>query len=77
MESLLTDELAKFLLEKSVLHQVKELDVLPSGVKPIRDRRTREQFQAVRRWFHQDWMRIEQRLRTSIVEGHLVLSFAV
>jgi hypothetical protein len=28
-----------------------------------------EQFQAVKRWFHHDWMRIEPKLRTSIVEG--------
>jgi hypothetical protein len=69
MESLLTGELAKFLLEKSVLHQVKDVDVLPSGVKPIRDNIPREVFQAVCRWFYQDWMRIEPRLRTSIVEG--------
>ena len=69
MESLLTAELSKFLLEKSVLHQVKEVDELPSGIKPIRDELKREQFQAVRRWFYDDWMRIEPRLRTSIVEG--------
>jgi hypothetical protein len=29
----------------------------------------REQFEAVKRWFHQDWSRIEPKLRTSIVEG--------
>jgi hypothetical protein len=69
MESLLTEELRKFLLEQSVLHEVKDLDVLPSGVRAIRDELKREQFQAVARWFHEDWMRIEQRLRTSIVEG--------
>jgi hypothetical protein len=69
MEALLTPELEKFLAEKKVSHEVKELDALPSGVKPIRDEYRREQFQAVRRWFYEDWMRIEQRLRTSIVEG--------
>lgn len=69
MESLLTEELEKFLGEHAVLHQVAEVDVLPSGVKVIRDATKREQFQAVARWFHQDWMRIEARLRTSIVEG--------
>jgi TraM recognition site of TraD and TraG len=69
MESLLTDELAKFLLQNSVLHQVKDVDVLPSGVRPIRDKVKREQYDATRRWFHEDWMRIDVRLRTSIVEG--------
>lgn len=29
----------------------------------------REQFEAVRRWFYQDWQQIDARLRTSIVEG--------
>ena len=27
------------------------------------------QFEAVKRWFEDDWMRIEPKLRTSIVEG--------
>jgi hypothetical protein len=65
----LSEELEKFLAENSVLHQVKDIEELPSGIKPIRDQMKREQFEAVRRWFHEDWMRIEQRLRTSIVEG--------
>ncbi|HUK34289.1 MAG TPA: TraM recognition domain-containing protein [Vicinamibacterales bacterium] len=29
----------------------------------------RHQFEAVRRWFYQDWLRIDIRLRTSIIEG--------
>lgn len=29
----------------------------------------REQFEAVKRWFEQDWMRVDAKLRTSIVEG--------
>jgi len=35
----------------------------------IRDDRKREQFEAVKRWFYQDWARIEPKLRTSIIEG--------
>ncbi len=31
--------------------------------------RKQEQFAAVKRWFHYDWMKIEPKLRTSIVEG--------
>jgi len=69
IESLLTEELRKFLLENTVLHQVRELDVLPGGIKVIRDEIEREKLEAVSRWFHNDWMRIEPRLRTSIVEG--------
>ena len=33
------------------------------------DPEKREQFEAVRRWFNEDWRRIEPKLRTSIVEG--------
>ena len=33
------------------------------------DRRRFEQFAAVKRWFQHDWMRIEPKLRTSIIEG--------
>lgn len=35
----------------------------------ICDERKRQQFEAVQRWFDQDWARIEPKLRTSIVEG--------
>jgi hypothetical protein len=34
-----------------------------------RDEDKRQQFEAVKRWFYQDWLRIEPKLRTSIVEG--------
>ena len=33
------------------------------------DERRNAQFEAVKRWFYHDWMRIEPKLRTSIVEG--------
>jgi hypothetical protein len=39
-----------------------------SGVDP-REVAKAAQFDAVRRWFDDDWMRIEPKLRTSIVEG--------
>jgi hypothetical protein len=34
-----------------------------------RDEDKRQQFEAVKRWFYHDWLRIEPKLRTSIVEG--------
>ncbi len=34
-----------------------------------REAHKQEQFEAVKRWFENDWMRIEPKLRTSIVEG--------
>ncbi len=47
-------------------------DPAPEGRRPGRDGREAAkaaQFDAVRRWFDDDWMRIESKLRTSIVEG--------
>jgi len=38
-----------------------------TGQTPSRDKR--EQLEAVKRWFYDDWHRIEPKLRTSIVEG--------
>jgi hypothetical protein len=37
--------------------------------RQIGDARKRHQFEAVKRWFFHDWMRIEPKLRTSVVEG--------
>jgi hypothetical protein len=42
-----------------------ELAVAVPPVDPVR----RDQLEAVRRWYQQDWMRIEPKLRTSIIEG--------
>src|SRR5712691_1288060 len=35
----------------------------------VRDSDRQQQFEAVKRWFYQDWARIEPKLRSSIVEG--------
>jgi hypothetical protein len=34
-----------------------------------KDPEKRQQFEAVKRWFYEDWKRVEPRLKTSIVEG--------
>src|SRR5262249_21257772 len=36
---------------------------------PVRHSDRQQQFEAVKRWFYQDWARIEPKLRTSIIEG--------
>jgi hypothetical protein len=41
----------------------------PAAADPPWTDEQRQQFEAVRRWFYQDWLRIDLRLRTSIVEG--------
>ena len=43
----------------------RSMDVPPAPARPTRV----AQFEAVKRWFEDDWMRIEPKLRTSIVEG--------
>ncbi len=40
----------------------------PERPTPVETRK-REEFSAVKRWFEHDWMRMEPKLRTSIVEG--------
>src|SRR4029079_16819361 len=42
---------------------------LESGETDAREIEKTAQFDAVKRWFEDDWMRIEPKLRTSIVEG--------
>lgn len=50
--------------------QKEPLEINAAGTEAdLRDREKLEQFQAAKRWFYQDWQRIEPRLRTSIVEG--------
>jgi hypothetical protein len=43
-------------------------DTHPSTLSPV-ERRRLDQLEAVQRWFTHDWMRIEPKLRTSIIEG--------
>ena len=53
-------------------HSAKQEDSIPVQCRFIqqdRDFRKWEQLEAVKRWFHYDWKRIEPKLRTSIVEG--------
>lgn len=45
-----------------------EIEDAPKASDPLQETK-RQQFDAVRRWFYQDWKRVDNRLRTSIVEG--------
>lgn len=65
MKAPLTSELRKKLDAMKVSFEV-ETESGPGG--PWSDDK-RQQFEAVKRWFFQDWSRIEPKLRTSIVEG--------
>jgi hypothetical protein len=65
MFSELTAPLERWLKEHDVNYEVEKRE---GGGRPFELRRF-EQFEAVQRWFHHDWMRIEPKLRTSIIEG--------
>ncbi|HKW02306.1 MAG TPA: TraM recognition domain-containing protein [Vicinamibacterales bacterium] len=57
------NDIEESLKTSSIPYRVYEAPHAPDEV----DRRS--QFEAVKRWFEDDWMRIEPKLRTSIVEG--------
>jgi hypothetical protein len=61
-----TEELRQVLDEHKIGY---ELAPDAGGHSPAWSDEKRQQFEAVKRWFYQDWQRIEPRLRTSIVEG--------
>ncbi|MEP7354257.1 MAG: TraM recognition domain-containing protein [Acidobacteriota bacterium] len=63
-----TDELEQLLKEQKITFEV-EIESNPTGQDASAIDEKRQQFEAVKRWFFQDWKRIEPRLRTSIVEG--------
>jgi hypothetical protein len=61
----LSDKLENFLKDKSIPFNGPFERTSSLGMDHFR----REQFEAVHRWFKDDWMSIDQKLRTSIVEG--------
>ncbi|MGO9096966.1 MAG: type IV secretory system conjugative DNA transfer family protein [Bryobacteraceae bacterium] len=60
-----TPELERYLNEHAMEH---ESYFVPKVGDGLLDRK-QQQFEAVKRWFEDDWTRIENKLRTSIVEG--------
>ena len=69
MKAPFTDELRRHLDNHKIPYEVQTESGGPAGSGRVWDEDRREQFEAVKRWFYQDWKRIEPRLRTSIVEG--------
>ncbi len=59
-----TPEIERHLRKRGIDYQ-KQITAAPEKADP--DKRAR--LEAVKRWFHDDWQRIEPKLRTSIVEG--------
>ena len=69
MKAPFTEALRDYLVSNKISHETQTETGGPHAGTPIRDERKRQQFDAVKRWFFDDWQRIEPKLRTSIVEG--------
>lgn len=69
MKAPFTDALQQRLADDSIPHELQSESATGTLYKPIRDERKKQEFEAVKRWFFEDWQRIEPKLRTSIVEG--------
>jgi hypothetical protein len=70
MKAPATEELRRYLAGRKIPYEAQtESDGAEISAGPSHHQDRREQFEAVKRWFYQDWKRIEPRLRTSIVEG--------
>ena len=68
MKAPFTDELRCQLEKVNIRYELLAEPSAP-GAGPAWNEERLQQFAAVKRWFYQDWLRIEPRLRTSIVEG--------
>ncbi len=64
----LSDEIIAALELHGVAFDVVTVGVNAAMTSPWSDDK-HQQFEAVKRWFYQDWLRMDARLRTSIVEG--------
>lgn len=62
-----TEDVVECLKSKRVPYEI-QTESKASKVPP-KERDRRWQFEAVKRWFYHDWLRIDNKLRTSIVEG--------
>jgi hypothetical protein len=69
MKAPFTEDLDRYLRDNSIPFESQSESGAATTLEPIRDERKKQQFEAVKRWFFEDWQRIEPKLRTSIVEG--------
>ena len=77
MKAPFSEKLRAYLTERSILHEVRVESSAAGNAAWTQDEEKRQQFEAVKRWFYQDWKRIDARLRTSIVEGISVFPVSV
>ncbi len=69
MKAPFTDPLQQRLADDSIPHELQSESATGAQNEAIRNERKKQEFEAVKRWFFEDWQRIEPKLRTSIVEG--------
>ena len=69
MKAPFSEKLRAYLAGLSIPHEVRLESSAAGNAAWTQDEEKRQQFEAVKRWFYQDWKRIDARLRTSIVEG--------
>jgi TraM recognition site of TraD and TraG len=69
MRAPLAEDLREFLDSRGIKYEIQTETAGPGDSAGSWTEEKRQQFEAVKRWFHNDWLRIEPRLRTSIVEG--------
>ena len=69
MKAPFTEDLERYLRSNNIPFESQSESGAATMFEPIRDERKKQQFEAVKRWFFEDWQRIEPKLRTSIVEG--------
>lgn len=69
MKAPFTEALQQRLADDSIPHELQSETAVGTQHAAIRDERKKQEFEAVKRWFFEDWQRIEPKLRTSIVEG--------
>jgi TraM recognition site of TraD and TraG len=73
MKALFSEELEAYLKDRKIgcesqIESGQSGGTSPGASRALNDEK-RQQFEAVKRWFHHDWKRIDPRLRSSIVEG--------
>jgi hypothetical protein len=69
MKAPATPDLRALLAKGRIDYELQTEPASPGTEAPDSTEEKRQQFEAVKRWFYQDWLRIEPRLRTSIIEG--------
>src|SRR3989441_8985059 len=69
MKAPLTEDLATSLREHKILFKTETDSTTGDITRWANDPDKRQQFEAVKRWYYEDWKRVEPRLKTSIVEG--------